>query len=251
MSSITSIAAVSPAKVEIVERRFFTAMACMMLAVAISGFLPSIVFTSGRRAPISLLAAAHGATFFCWLLIFLAQARLIANRRVRLHQRTGWAAGLFAVLMVCLAYPTCLEMVRRGYDLSGDLKAERDPAYLVIFPLGDLLLFSVLLAAAIIFRRRREIHRTLILFANIALMPAPLSHLIGHVPRLAAMPPAIIMLPIGLFLTAAIARDFLMKGAVRPLTWGLAAVMFLSGPLRSELIGPSAPWHEFVRWLVR
>lgn len=234
-----------------VERWFFTVIAGAMLAVATAGFLPSIVFTSGRRAPLSLLAGAHGVVSFVWLGIFFAQARFIADRRVRLHKRLGSVAGLVAALMVLLAYATCVEMVRRGFDLSGDLRAERDPALVVLFPLGDILMFSVLLTGAITFRCRPDIHRTLILFANIALMPAPLAHLIGHVPWLAAMPGPIILFPITLFMAAAIARDFFVKRTVRPLTWGLAVLMVISGPLRSGLIGPSAPWHEFVRWLAR
>jgi len=249
MSSVTPVE--WSAKTDLVERWFFTAIAGAMFAVAISGFLPSIAFPSGRHAPVSLLAATHGVLSFVWLGIFLAQARLVADRRVRLHKRVGTAASLVAVLMVPLAYATCIEMVRRGFDLSGDLRAELDPAYAVIFPLGDLLMFSVLFTSAIAFRHRPEIHRTLILFANITLIPAPLAHLIGHVPWLAATQAPIILLPISLFLAAAIARDFILKKTVRPLTWGLAASMFISGPLRAFVIGPSPQWHEFVHRLAR
>src|SRR5579863_6702031 len=214
---MSPLAVESPMKGGIVERWFFTAIAAAMLVVAISGFVPSIVFTSGRRAPLSLLAAAHGALFFVWLGIFFAQARLIADRRVSLHKRVGSAAVFVAAVMIPLGYATCIEMVRRGFDLSGDLRVQHDPAYEVIFPLGDLLLFSGLFTGAIALRHRPDLHRTLILFANIALMRAPLSHLIGHVPWLAAIPAPIILLPITLFLASAMARDFLLKGRVRPL----------------------------------
>jgi hypothetical protein len=250
--AVSSVTAVQiPAKGAVVERWFFTAMAGAMLAVAISGFAPSIVITSGRRAPLSPLAAAHGVVFFIWLCIFFVQARLIATGHIALHKRVGVAAAIVAAVMIPLAYATCFAMVRRGFDLSGDLRVEHDPAYEVIFPLGDVMLFSVLVAAAIAYRRRPEIHKTLILFANIALMPAPLAHLIGHIPWLAAMPGAIIMAPITLFLAAAVGRDFLLKGRVSVLTWGVAATMFMSGPLRAGLIGPSATWHRLVHWLAR
>ncbi len=234
-----------------IERWFFTAVACSMIVVAMAGFLPSLVNTAGRRAPLSPLAAAHGIVFCIWLGIFLVQARLIANRHIAIHRRVGIVAGLVAAVMVPLGYETCISMVRRGFDLSGDLKAEHDPAYEVVFPLGDLFLFAVLVTAAIACRSRPNMHKRLILFANIALMPAPLAHLIGHVPRLAAMPGGIIGIPIALFLVAAVAREFLMLRRVHPLTWGIAAGMFLSGPLRAGVVGPSAAWHSIVNWLAR
>jgi hypothetical protein len=153
--------------------------------------------------------------------------------------------------MIPLGYATCIAMVRRGFDLSGDLRIEHDPAFEVIFPLGDLLLFAVLVIAAIAYRGRPDMHKRLILFANIALMPAPLAHLIGHAPRLAAMPPAIIVLPIAMFLAAAVVREFLVLKRVHPLTWVISAGMLTSGSLRASVIGPSPAWHHLVNWLAR
>ena len=233
------------------ERWFFTALACSMIAVAAAGFLPSLLDTVGRRAPLSPLAAAHGIVFSIWLAIFFVQARLVASGHIVFHRRAGIAAGFVAALMIPLAYATCIAMVRRGFDLSGDLKAERDPAYEVIFPLGDLFIFAVLITATVAYRRRPDMHKRLILLANIALMPAPFAHLIGHVPWLAAMPRAIIIIPIFLFLSAAVGREFLLRGRVHPLTWGVTAAMLISGPLRAAVLGPSAAWHSFVSWLAR
>jgi hypothetical protein len=170
-------------KPAVTERWFFTVFACSMIAVACAGFLPSILHTAGRRAPLSPLAAAHGIVFFAWLGIFLAQVRLVATGHIALHRRLGMAATFVAALMALLAYEASIAMVRRGFDLSGDLRIEHDPAYEVIFPLGDVFLFSVLFAAAIALRRRPEIHKRLMLFANMAPIPAPLAHLIGHTYR--------------------------------------------------------------------
>jgi len=153
--------------------------------------------------------------------------------------------------MIPLGYTTCINMVRRGFDLSGDLHGEQDPAYLAIFPLGDLLMFAILLTAALGYRRRPEMHRRLMVFANIALMPAPLAHWIGHAPALAALPGAIIAIPISLFLAAAVGWEFRTIRRVHPLTWAIAGSMLLSGPLRAVVIGPSAWWHSFTNWLAR
>jgi hypothetical protein len=68
-------------------------------------------------------------------------------------------AGCVAALMIPLAYATSISMVRRGFDLSGDLRVEHDPAYEVVFPLGDLLMFAALVTAAMIYRRRADMHK--------------------------------------------------------------------------------------------
>ena len=238
-------------KTDLVDRWFFTGMALAMITVAVAGFLPSIVHTAGRRAPISPLAAAHGILFFAWLIIFLVQSRLIATGHVALHRRVGVAAAFVLAMMIPLGYATTAAMVRRGFDLSGDLRIDHDPRFESIFTFGSLLMFTVLAMAAIAYRRLPDIHKRLMLFANIALMTAPLAHLIGHTPRLAAMPGAIIMVPTSMFLIAAVARDYWLTRKVRPLTFGLAIAMFLSGPLQAALIGPSTAWHRIASWLVR
>ena len=98
--------------------------------------------------------------------------------------------------------------------MSGDLRVEHNPAYEVIFPLGDLLMFAVLLTAALLYRRP-EMHKRLMLFANIALMPAPLAHWIGHVPRLAALPGAIIIIPISMLRRRSQGNFGLCSGSIR------------------------------------
>jgi serine/threonine protein kinase len=142
-------------------------------------------------------------------------------------------------------------ILKRRFLATGDLRIDHDPLFESIFTFGSLLMFTVLAIAAIACRRRPDIHKRLMLFANIALMVAPLAHFIGHSPRLAAMPGAIIMVPTSMFLIAAVARDYWLTRKVSPLTLGLAVAMFLCGPLEANLIGPSQAWHRIASWLVR
>src|SRR5450631_2047473 len=101
-------------------RWFYVGMALMMIATSIAGFLPAIIDPATRRAPLTPLAEVHGIVFFMWLLLYLAQSLLIANRRVDLHRRLGLAGvGLLAV-MIPLGFTATTAMVRQGFDLSGD-----------------------------------------------------------------------------------------------------------------------------------
>jgi hypothetical protein len=142
-------------------------------------------------------------------------------------------------------------MVRRGFDLSGDLGIEHDPLYESIFAFSNILIFSVLVIAALVCRRRPDVHKRLMLFANIELMPAPLAHLIGHTPWFASLPAASIMIPIWMFVIGAVARDLRLAGRVHALTWGLAIFRLVSGPLEAGPIGSSAAWHHVASWLTR
>ena len=64
-------------------RWFYTGMALAMLSVAVVGFLPSLVQPGARRAPVNLLAAAHGIVFFSWLFIISASESADCQRASR------------------------------------------------------------------------------------------------------------------------------------------------------------------------
>ena len=119
------------------------------------------------------------------------------------------------------------------------------------FQLFNILIFSALVIAALAYWRRPEIHKRLMLFANIELVPTPLVHLIGHNPWLVSLPPAVITIPILMFVIAAVGRDWLVARRIHPVTWGLAGLRMISGFLEAGPIGSSAAWHHFVGWLAR
>jgi hypothetical protein len=242
-----------------VERWFFTAMAMVMLATSIAGFMPAIVNPAGRRGPLTPLAAAHGVVFFAWLLLFFTQSLLAATGHVRWHRILGPASVVILAAMIPLGFVATAAMVRRGFDLSGDQKIDSHPPagavsldgyFASVFNYGDLLMFAILAIAAICYRRRPEIHKRLMLFANIALMAAPIVHILGHTPQFAPLlKPAIVAILVAMFLLAGVVRDYLVNRRVHPLTACLAIAMYASYPIRGILIGPSPAWHRFAAWL--
>jgi len=240
-----------------VERWFFVGMAIVMIATSIAGFGPALVNPVGRRAPLSMLAAVHGVVFLAWLLLFLAQSLLVATRRVKWHRRLGLASTFVLAAMLPLGYAATIAMTRRGFDLSGDLHIDPHPRAGVpleldaltgsIFNFAYLATFAILAIAAICYRRQPAIHKRLMLFANIALIGAPVGHILGHANVLT---PATVMIPLAMFLLAAVARDYLVERRIHPLTAGLAIALFISQPVQGALIGPSPIWHRFVTWLI-
>lgn len=53
-----------------VERWYFVAMAIVMLAVSMAGFMPAIVHPAGRRAPLSLLRRCTRDCILCLAIAF-------------------------------------------------------------------------------------------------------------------------------------------------------------------------------------
>jgi hypothetical protein len=250
---ITETTALEPRTPRRAEGRFYFGMAMVAVVIAMAGFGPAAVDTASRRAPLTLAVAAHGAVFGAWLLLFLTQAILVPKGRIDVHRQLGYAGVVLAVLMVISGYTTAVAMARRGYDLSGDLiQATSDPLALLVFQLGDLVSFSVLVGVAVWYRHRSDIHKRLMLLATLgALMPAALAHIIGHSPVLREIRAPIILIPLIMLLFAGAVHDRLSRGRIHPVSLWVPIALFIWANLRAAVIGPSDAWHKFAAWLIR
>jgi hypothetical protein len=230
-----------------VGRWYYPGLAVVMIVVAIAGFAPSIVDPFHRRAALTLLVAVHGIVFSLWLMLFLLQTTLIAVLRVDLHRRMGIVAVILLIVLVPLSYEVTVQMVRRGFDLSGDQLVTGDPLFGSIFNFFAAIEFPLLAGAALLYRRRKEIHKRLMLFANISLMGPPITHFLGH---FGLLTPFTVLSGLALFFLSAVAGDYLTAHRVHPLTATLAVILFLCQPLQA-IVGSTATWHHFAAWLTR
>jgi hypothetical protein len=233
------------------EGNFYVAMSLIAFGIVAAGFGPAIVDPSGRKAPINFAVAMHGLIFTAWLVLFLVQTLLIRIGQVRVHRRLGLFGASLAILMIVSGYMGAIAMARRGFDLSGDLNAAMDPLGSMVFQLGDLLAFGILVTAAIVFRRRAEIHKRLMLLATVGtLMGAPLAHVIGHYPILQTKAP-LILIPLILLYSSPAVYDRITRGRIHPVSLWVPIALFVWANLRAAVIGPSATWREFAAWLVQ
>ena len=228
------------------DNRFYTTIGIVAFVVAMIGFN-----STGRRAmagtdTFTPLVIVHGALFLAWLILFIVQSRLIGGGRIALHRRLGVVGGALALSMIVVGYRASIEAARRGFKID----RLHDPFAFLVFPLGDISAFAVLVALALWFRKRRMAHKRLMLLATAgALMNAPLAHLIADFRVLDPMP-FVILLPMLVLLSASAVYDKLTLGKIHPVSlWG-AIALFVYANLRAGLIGPSAAWHSFAGWLV-
>lgn len=234
------------------DHLFYPAVAIACLIISIAAFAPAIIYSNQRLGSSSGLVMAHGGLFFLWLVVFLVQTLLIKHGSYRAHRRLGTVSALLAAAMIVVGYAATIAMTRRGFDFSGDLDLKHDPLGPVnqmIFPLLDIAEFGLLVAAGYAFRRRRDYHKRLMLFATLALLPAPFAHFIGHVPALKAHG-TVVVLFIFISLVASAIYDLMAYRRVHPVSLWLGLGMFMIDNLSATVIGHSPLWTRIAQALI-
>ena len=158
------------------EHAFYSSVALLLLVLVAAGFSPTFYARDVSVAgPLPSAALMHGLAGTAWVLLFAAQAPLIATRRVVWHRRAGWALGLVTVVFVVtgVLVTTALERSHGTEPL-----AWRAPH---LFTNGaPLTLFVLLVAAGISQRSRAARHKRLMLLAAIVLSPPAIGRLFGQ-----------------------------------------------------------------------
>lgn len=221
-----------------------------MLAVALIGFWPQYygrllagtALDSGASHP---LVHVHSSLFLGWLAILFAQAMLIRRGRVDLHRRFGPLFAVYGYGAAAIGVFAGLQLAAWRVTRGGALD---DAAVFVAAPLLDMAMFAGFLTAAILYRRRPEIHRTLMLFAAYSFA------FIGLVRYLARIPGALENMWLGALLLiapilACIGWEYATRRRVH-VVWlfGLAA---FTGRLLVEGLATLPPWLPVGRALIR
>jgi len=106
-----------------------------------------------------------------WFALVVVQAVLIANRNTKRHRQLGWFGVGLGALVIALGMYTSAHMVPRN-AAAHPLTAADIQLYEIVTA-GDLagfVVFPTLVALAIYFRRRPDIHMRLMLIATLELL---------------------------------------------------------------------------------
>ena len=227
------------------DHRFYVGTAIVALAIAAVGFLPALIDGSSRRGPLTPLAAVHAAAFTGWLVLYLVQTLLASTGNLRVHRRLGSVGLVLAVVMIVLGYQASFAMIKRGFDMSGDLDRLGPVILQTPFQLLNLPLFGGLVLAAVLNRRRPDVHKRLMWLAMPPLLMAGVVHAVGHFGLSGVVAPLMnFLLP-----AANAVHDRMFHGRMHPVSlWGV--VFFLVyGSILAVVIAPSPTWQRFVLWL--
>ncbi|PYX40267.1 MAG: hypothetical protein DMG81_06820 [Acidobacteria bacterium] len=230
------------------DHAFFSGMAIIMACAVFTGFARTYYLsayfgthatTSGR--PFSTIVRVHAALFTTWVLLFLVQTSLVAARRVAVHRRLGVSVAVLAAAMIVVGTATAVDGARHGAAPPG-----LDPLSFLVIPLGDMVVFTVLIAAALTLRRNKEAHKRLMLLAFTAILVAAVARFPGMV---AAGPLWFFGLTFLTVLALVMTYDLVTRRRVHPAyVWG-GGLLILSVPARLA-ISTTHAWHHLAQKLI-
>lgn len=221
------------------DRIFYSGMAIASAITVFAGFAPTYFLRSFSTQPsLKPLVHLHGAIFTSWVVLFVVQATLVATRRVAIHRRLGILGGVIAVMMVVVGAVTAVAAARNGQAPPG-----LPPLVFLVVPLGDLLVFATLVTAAIVCRRKSEIHRRLMLLTMLALLTPAIARL-PFIP----MNPLAFFGATDAFIIVFLIYDRMTRSRVNRALAAGAAFVVISQPLRL-LLGGTAAWMTFAKWV--
>lgn len=217
------------------DRRFFAVMAAVAALTIFIGFAPTYYLKRAYGTPtLPPLVHVHGALFTAWIVLLAIQTSLIAIRRTDLHRRLGIAGAVLAGLMTVTAPVVAVAAVRRGVI----------PASFLWVPMSSVVVFPVLVGAALIMRRNPEAHKRLMLIATAELLTVG----VGRWPGVRNWGPFWTYGLTDLFLAALLVYDLITRRRVHPATlWG--GLFLVASEFLRVAIGRTETWLAFAQWL--
>lgn len=240
-ASVARPARIDPIKIR--ERVFFSGIAIALAVTVFAGFAPTYYLHALVESDVVLTPSLmlHGAVFSAWMVLLVVQTSLIAASQVRLHRKLGIAGAAIAVAMVVLGAYVAISRTRSGLFAN---PAGIPPLAFMAVPLATVVVFPALVGSALLFRRRADIHKRLMLIATLEVVTAAIARL----PFVVPWGPAGFFGVTDLFLLAIVAYDLVTLRRLHPATlWG-GLFLVVSQPLRLLIAGTDS-WLAVARWL--
>lgn len=226
------------------ERLFYVIAASVMLVATVVGFRLFLAHGKGFGGgeithQIFPLVVVHGLAMFSWVVVFLVQSILILNGNPRLHMRIGVSGAVLGGVMVPLGSVSAILSARYNPDIYQILGG---PRFFLAIMLGEMLSFGVLVGVAVIYRRRPEIHRPMMLLASLMIISGSLGRC-PYIGQYALMQPfyvlgpALVLGALFLVLQLGMTRAFSRWYALGYSGMVIASVMII-------VIGHSALWNR-------
>jgi uncharacterized membrane protein len=220
------------------DRLFFPLLGLTAVMSVAAGFAPTYYLGHWFHAPpLTTTVHVHAAAFTAWLALLLSQTLLIRARQYRWHRTLGKASVVVVAVMVVTGY-----MV-----IFGKPRPTVASRAFIFTPILSLVLFPLLFAAAIHFRRDAATHKRLMVLATIMIARAGftrLMHMVGLETtnyRSDAGTYLLLLVPL-------LAYDLARLGKLHPATvWG-TALLLARHPLHAA-IAYSDWWKRLAAWL--
>lgn len=231
---------------------FYVWMAGICVLIAFGGFVPTywakLAGGSFRGVPVLHI---HGALFFAWTLLFLTQTVFVATGRTPRHRNWGMIGIALATAMMCTVVISVIYSIKLAATIGMGDEARR----FSIVPLSGVVVFTGFMWVAIANVRNSDLHKRLMLLANIPLMHAAMARLFMTAfapPGAKGPPPVFVSVPPGLFvdllIVAAIVHDWRKRG--RPhIAYLIGLPILLAAQLLALPLSSTPAWMAVAKWV--
>jgi hypothetical protein len=225
------------------QRRFYTFASWGVVFIVLLGFAKTYYLKLAFGTPsLPPLLHLHGLVMSLWFALFVVQTQLVAAHRIDLHRKLGYLGAFLAASVLVIGTVTAITAARLGHTPGPP------PLVFLVVPLGDMVVFGVLVGTGLSLRNQKETHRRLmllsgvgILAAAIARIPLDLIHKAGPIAYFGLTDLAVI--------GCAIYDRTRHKRFHPAFLWG-GLFIVLSHWLRLALAG-TATWMQLASWLTR
>lgn len=226
------------------DRRLYIWAAVFIPIIVLIGFARSYYLKGFFGTPPlpGGLVHLHGIVMTSWVVLFVTQVSLVAARRTRLHRRLGMLGAALAASVVLVGVATAISSAARRITAG--------PAALqfLVIPMGDMLVFGILVGTALYFRRRIEIHKRLMLLAALSLLDAAIARIPLHFIETGGSLAFFGLTD--LLVLACILFDTARNRRLHPVFLWATPLIIVSQPLRI-MLGNTDAWMRLANWLVK
>ncbi|MBK8465279.1 MAG: hypothetical protein IPL32_05555 [Chloracidobacterium sp.] len=223
------------------DRRIYAAAAILFPIAVLIGFGPTYYLKFAFDSPPipSMLVHLHGLLMTMWIILFITQVYLISSKKIKLHQKLGIFGTALAPLLVITGAMTGIASAARGGGVPGI-----PPLSFLIVPLGDVIVFAILFAGAVYYRRTPANHKRLILLTVLNFLPPAL----GRFPfAFASTPPFFYGIP-DLIAISLLIYDTWRNGKLNRAFLAGTILLIASHIIRLTMAGTDT-WIRIATWL--
>ena len=227
------------------DRRLYVAAAIAFPLIVLAGFGRTYYVKGLFDVPplASMLVHLHGLLMTAWVALLGTQVWFISSKRIRLHQRLGYAGIGLAALIIAVGFVTAVRAAKFG---AASTPPGISPLAFLVVPLFDLLMFAILFGGAVYYRRSAAAHKRLMLLTAINFLPPAVARIpIAPLQALGPIwffgfPAALALLCLGL--------DWRRYEHLNKVFLAGTILLISSYVVRLMLMGTEA-WMHFARWL--
>ena len=200
-----------------------------LLVIVLVGFSPTLYLRAFFDVPdIPLYVYGHGAALTAWFIWFCVQTTAVNYGRVALHRRLGVVGITIGILVILSGTISAMGLAPRLLEKYGNIDSDFFRITGVVWGnIGMMVAFTGFLVAAVLNRRKSEIHKRLMYLASIGII-LPAFGRIAKFPMIDLPEPPLAFAGLLTFLVLLGIFDKINTGSIHRVTWVGGIALFAS-----------------------